>query len=141
MWKLLKFVKFFTKNYQNRINSLDLTGHQSHKMVSRDKKSCLKSLKNGKNIIFQEKCLMVTDIFFGFYGGLPFNFWPKKWRKYFFLNYSGWKLCYPGYENATYGGLKKLKYPFWTKTFNDNVFQFIDCNNFCINTFWIGPIH
>ena len=38
------------------------------------------------------------------------------------------------------GVQKRQKYPFYAKTFNDNVFQFIDSNNFCINTFWIGAI-
>ena len=35
---------------------------------------------------------------------------------------------------------KRQKYSFYAKTSNDDVFQFIDSNNFCINTFWIGPI-
>ena len=38
------------------------------------------------------------------------------------------------------GVQKRQKYPFYTKTSNDNVFQFIDSNNFCINTFGIGAI-
>ena len=38
------------------------------------------------------------------------------------------------------GVQKRQKYPFYAKTSNDNVFQFIDSNNFCINTFWIGAI-
>ena len=40
-----------------------------------------------------------------------------------------------------YTGIRKRqKYPIQAKTSNDNVFQFIDSNNFCINTFQIGPI-
>ena len=38
------------------------------------------------------------------------------------------------------GVQKRQKYPFYAKTSNDYVFQFIDSNNFCINTFWIGAI-
>ena len=38
------------------------------------------------------------------------------------------------------GVQKRQKYDFDTNTFSDNVFQFIDSNNFCINTFWIGAI-
>ena len=40
-----------------------------------------------------------------------------------------------------YTGIRKRqKYPIQAKTSNDNVFQFSDSNNFCINTFWIGAI-
>ena len=38
------------------------------------------------------------------------------------------------------GVQKKTKYSFSTKTFNDNVFQLIDSNYYCINTFWIDAI-
>ena len=45
--------------------------------MSRVKKLCLKSSKNGKNIDFLEKFLTVTDIYFYFMGGYHSTFSRK----------------------------------------------------------------
>ena len=47
---------------------------------------------------------------------------------------------HPGAINQHFRSHYRPKYSFYSEMFNGNVVQFIERNNFCINTFLIGPI-
>ena len=87
-----KISEIFKKIHQNRIIGLDFRDFRSLKSVQRYEKTHLKPSFQGRNIIFQEKCLTVTNIIFLFQVGLQFNFWPKNQHKYFLKINLGQKL-------------------------------------------------
>ena len=61
---------------------------------------------------------------------------PNLGKMHFLVKHS----AIQGTEKQYMGVQNRQKYEFYAKTSCDYVFQFIDGNNFCINTFWIGTI-
>ena len=73
--KISEILNFF---YQNRINGSDFRDFRSSKSVQRVEKTRLKSSFQGRNIIFKEKCLTVTNIIFFILGGVTIQLLAKK---------------------------------------------------------------
>ena len=93
-----------------------------------------------QNIDFLGKFQIETPIIFWFYMGLPFNFLPKNGpltlKSPFFCQNGSRPQPKMQLSGSNFG----QKYQFYRKISNGNVFQLIESNNFCIDTFVIGPI-
>ena len=134
---MLQFLFFNQPSSSNGLE--DITSNRPQTGVVRPKNR-VQFDPHGQNIDFFEKFWTVTLLFFCISGGVTIltfgEKWPKTPKKTFFC----WKLVSAEGQNQHTGLCYRHKYWFWSKMFNGNVVQFIEWNNFCIYTFFIGLI-